>query len=57
MPFVGEDRIIWGSDYPHHDSTFPGAVDRLRRTIAPLSPDVQAKILGANAGALYGLGG
>lgn len=56
VPFVGEDRIIWGSDYPHHDSTFPGAVDRLRRTIAPLSAEVQAKILGANASALYGVG-
>ena len=27
---VGEERIVWGSDYPHHDATFPGAVERLR---------------------------
>jgi uncharacterized protein len=53
--FIGEERIVWGSDYPHHDATFPGAVDTLCRTIAPLDPDVQAKILGANAAALYGL--
>jgi uncharacterized protein len=56
-PLVGEERIVWGSDYPHHDATFPGAVKALRRTIAPLSPDARARILGANAAALYALPG
>jgi predicted TIM-barrel fold metal-dependent hydrolase len=55
VPFVGEDRIVWGSDYPHHDATFPGAVKELRETIAALSAQVQAKILGDNAAALYRL--
>jgi predicted TIM-barrel fold metal-dependent hydrolase len=54
-PFIGEHRIVWGSDYPHHDATFPGAVDTLRATMAPLSPEVQARILGTNAAALYRL--
>ena len=54
-PLIGDDRIVWGSDYPHHDATFPGAVDALRRTIAPLDPSTQARILGSNATALYGL--
>jgi predicted TIM-barrel fold metal-dependent hydrolase len=54
-PHVGEDRIVWGSDYPHHDSTFPGATKKLRDTIAPLDERVQAKILGENARALYRL--
>ncbi len=56
-PVIGEDRIVWGSDYPHHDATFPGAVTELRRTMAPLPPDVQTRILGSNAAALYGLAG
>ena len=55
VPYVGEDRIVWGSDYPHHDSTFPGAVKALRDTIAPLDRVVQQKILGDNARALYRL--
>lgn len=55
VPFIGEDRIVWGSDYPHHDATFPGAVQALRDTIAPLPGAVQTKILGGNARALYGL--
>src|SRR6202035_3053288 len=54
-PFIGAGRVVWGSDYPHHDATFPGAVDALRRTMAPMPPEVQAKILGANAAELYGL--
>ncbi len=55
VPFVGEDRVIWGSDYPHHDATFPGAVKTLRDTIAPLPQSIQAKVLGENARTLYRL--
>ncbi|MFZ9396112.1 MAG: hypothetical protein ACO25F_08650, partial [Erythrobacter sp.] len=36
-PLVGTDRIVWGSDYPHADSTFPGAGDELQEAIAPLT--------------------
>jgi predicted TIM-barrel fold metal-dependent hydrolase len=54
-PFVGVDRIVWGSDYPHADSTFPGAVAELRGTIAPMRESDQRRILSANAAALYGL--
>ena len=54
-PFIGERRIVWGSDYPHHDATFPGAVSTLRRTIAPLASEVQAMVLGTNAAELYRL--
>lgn len=54
-PFVGAERIVWGSDYPHADSTFPGAIDELRATIAPLPADEQERILSTNAARLYGL--
>ena len=56
-PFVGDDRVVWGSDYPHADSTFPGAVKELLATIAPLPALSRQRILGDNAAALYGLGG
>jgi predicted TIM-barrel fold metal-dependent hydrolase len=56
-PFVGERRIVWGSDYPHHDATFPGAVDALRRTVAPLGDDARRAVLGTNAAELYRLPG
>jgi predicted TIM-barrel fold metal-dependent hydrolase len=54
-PYVGVERIVWGSDYPHADSTFPGAVDELRTTIAPLPEAQQRRILAANAVDLYAL--
>ena len=55
LPFIGEDRVVWGSDYPHHDATFPGAVSALRRTISSLGPVERAKVLGENAASLYRL--
>ena len=55
VPFVGPERIVWGSDYPHHDATFPRAVDALRRTLAPCPTATQAKVLGLNARRIYRL--
>jgi uncharacterized protein len=54
-PFVGAERIVWGSDYPHHDATFPGAVDAIRATVAACTTAVQAKVLGLNARGIYRL--
>jgi predicted TIM-barrel fold metal-dependent hydrolase len=54
-PFIGAGRIAWGSDYPHHDATFPGAVDAIRATVAPCPTAVQAQVLGLNARRLYDL--
>jgi len=55
LPFVGEDRVVWGSDYPHADSTFPGAVKELLDTIAPLSAEARRRVLWENAADLYRL--
>jgi len=54
-PFVGAEHVVWGSDYPHHDATFPGAVEALRRTVAPCPSRTQALVLGLNAASLYRL--
>jgi predicted TIM-barrel fold metal-dependent hydrolase len=45
---VGEDRVIYASDWPHHDFDHPRAIGRL-----PLSPEVKRKILGENALAAF----
>jgi hypothetical protein len=55
LPFIGAERVVWGSDYPHHDATFPGAVDAIRSTVAPCPTAAQVKILGLNARRLYRL--
>jgi uncharacterized protein len=48
MDLMGEDRVLWGSDFPHIDSTLEAA-KLIRGSIASLSPERQRKLLGANA--------
>jgi predicted TIM-barrel fold metal-dependent hydrolase len=51
---VGVDRIMWGSDYPHHEGSYPYSLEALRLTFAGVdSVEVQAMV-GGNAAALYG---
>jgi predicted TIM-barrel fold metal-dependent hydrolase len=52
---IGEDRILWASDFPHSDAVYPGSVKALEDTIASLRDDVKHGIRGANAVAAYGL--
>jgi predicted TIM-barrel fold metal-dependent hydrolase len=54
LDLVGEDRILWGSDYPHVDSTLDAAT-LIRGSIAALSPERQAAVLGENARKVFGL--
>ena len=54
-PYVGDDRIIWASDYPHPDAKFPGTVDELTENIEPLAEDARANIAWRNAQRLYDL--
>src|SRR2546421_5690530 len=51
---VGVDKIMWGSDYPHKESSFPFSRAALRRTFAGIDPAEVQQILGGNAAELYG---
>ncbi len=53
---AGEDQLIWASDFPHSDARYPGVVDELLESLAALPPARAAKIAGANAAAIYGIG-
>jgi predicted TIM-barrel fold metal-dependent hydrolase len=55
LPLIGEDRVVWGSDYPHLDATFPGVVGQLEARVERLSASTREKIRGGNAARLYGL--
>ncbi len=52
--FLGADRVLWASDYPHPEY-HPGIVDELRKAIEPLDATAQRRVLGENAIAAYGL--
>jgi predicted TIM-barrel fold metal-dependent hydrolase len=51
---VGVDRILWGSDYPHYEGTFPYTREALRLTFAEVDPAETRLMLGENAAKLYG---
>lgn len=52
---LGAEGLVWGSDYPHHESTFPHSRDILDRLFAGLGGDERRLILDANPCRLYGL--
>jgi predicted TIM-barrel fold metal-dependent hydrolase len=51
---LGDDYVVWASDYPHLDASFH-VVDTIRERLAPLPMESQRKVLGANALRFYGL--
>ena len=55
IPLIGEDTIMWGSDYPHPDGIWPDSQKWIAEDLAGVSPAVQRKIVCENAGKLYGL--
>jgi uncharacterized protein len=53
---VGADEfLMWASDYPHYDCTFPGAVRELREHCSGLPEEARNRIAGGNAARCYGL--
>ena len=51
---VGVDRIMWGSDYPHKEASFPFSLAALRASFAPVDPVEAQAMLGGNAAQAYG---
>ena len=51
---IGVDNLMWGSDYPHSESTFPQSRKILAEILAGVPEEEQAKIAGANTARLYG---
>ncbi len=53
VAIAGVDRIVWGSNYPHADATFPGYLEKLAEALAPLSADDRERVLHRNAASRY----
>jgi len=51
---VGVERIMWGADYPHKESSYPFSREALRVAFAGLDPNEVQAMVGANAATLYG---
>jgi predicted TIM-barrel fold metal-dependent hydrolase len=54
LPFTGADCLLWGSDYPHDEGSFPHSQAVIERTFAGLSALEKRKIVYDNAARLYG---
>ncbi len=53
---LGADRVMWASDYPHADSTWPESRKAIEDNFKDVPPPAQRRILCDNARELYGLG-
>ena len=54
LTLVGEDQIVYASDFPHWDNSYPGSIDEIRNR-GDLTDVQKGKVLGDNARRLYGL--
>ena len=52
---IGVDKLMWGSDYPHLEGTWPHTMESLQATFAQVESDQEIRdILGLNAAKVFG---
>ena len=51
---IGVDRLMWGTDYPHLEGTWPNTPAKLRETFADYPEDEIRALLGTTAAEVYG---
>jgi predicted TIM-barrel fold metal-dependent hydrolase len=54
---IGVQTIMWSSDYPHVDSTWPESQVSIARDLVDVPENERRQIVGENAAGLYGFGG
>jgi predicted TIM-barrel fold metal-dependent hydrolase len=50
---IGVENLLWGSDYPHAESTFPKSREIVERLLKDVPDEERAMIAGGNAARLY----
>jgi predicted TIM-barrel fold metal-dependent hydrolase len=55
LDVIGDDRVMWASDYPHADSTWPDSQKAIAANFKDVADPARRRILCDNARALYGL--
>jgi predicted TIM-barrel fold metal-dependent hydrolase len=53
--YIGPDKILWATDYPHPDGFFPGAPAMVKKLLAGYSSEAQYQVMAGGAKAFYGL--
>lgn len=54
LAFTGADSMLWGSDYPHDEGSFPHSREVIARTFEGLGDEDREKIVFGNAARIYG---
>ena len=52
---IGVDNLMWGSDYPHAESTFPRSREILDQMLEDVPEDEKAKIEGGNCARVFNI--
>ena len=52
---IGVDNLIWGNDYPHHDSIWPHSQEVLQRIFHGVPAEEKEKMTSRNVCQLYGI--
>ncbi len=50
---IGVENLLWGNDYPHHDSIWPHSMETLDRCLAGVPEDEKEKMVWSNTIDLY----
>jgi predicted TIM-barrel fold metal-dependent hydrolase len=53
IPAIGPSNVMWASDYPHGESTFPHSRRAIDEGLGALDPESRAKVVSRNAAQLY----
>jgi predicted TIM-barrel fold metal-dependent hydrolase len=51
---LGVEKVMWGSDFPHPDGTWPDSQEYLARELGDLPAEIRRKLVCENAAQLYG---
>lgn len=56
IDLLGEENIMWGSDFPHPDGVWPDSLAFIERELADVPEKTRRKLVCENAAKLYGFG-
>ena len=54
LDILGEDNVMWGSDFPHPDGVWPDSQSFIEKELGHLTDETRHKIVCGNAAKLYG---
>ena len=57
IDLLGEDTIMWGSDFPHPDGVWPDSQAFIERELAGVPDATRRKLVCENAARVYGFSG